>query len=102
MRLSNVLLAAMFTSVYGALAQEATTVTSIDTVKESNIMERPFEISIDSALLKKIDSLYANRNKLPNTIQKKHTANGQSAVRDIGTPKVTKRPSFNCPGCGRG
>ena len=102
MRLSNVLLAAMVTSVYGGLAQEVTTVKTLDSILQSNSLGSPIEISIDSALLKKIDSLYSNRNKLPKMDNKNHIGNGQNTVKEIETPRVVKRPWLNCPSCSRG
>lgn len=101
MRLSNVLLAAMVTSVYGSLAQEVTTVNAVDSIMEPNIPQQPIEISIDSALLKKIDSLYANRNK-PAKIDNKNHIDGRSTVKEIALPRAVKRPWLNCPSCGRG
>lgn len=102
MRLSNVLLAAMVTSVYGSLAQEVTTINAVDSIMESNTPQQPIEISIDSALLKKIDSLYANRNKPARIDNKNHIDDGRSRVKEIAIPRAVKRPWLNCPSCGRG
>lgn len=92
MKLSNVLLTAMLTSVCASQAQDSIIKTDLDSLHISRLQNNVTEIPIDSVLLKKIDSLYASRNKKkPKKYTKQKTA----------TPTV-ERPHFYCPGCGRG